>query len=97
MLSTNGLIQQHWGEGRPYLVAANVGVFSQTRVPAIVPDLLLSLDVTVAQDWWSKAHRSYFIWEFGKPPDLVLEIVSTTAGRENAEKRLDAGSVLRNL
>ncbi len=75
------------GEDRPFLAAANVGVFSQTRTPAIVPDMFLSLDVTVAQEWWRKEHRSYFIWEFGKPPDLVLEIVSNTAGGEDTEKR----------
>lgn len=75
------------GENRPFLAAANVGVFSQTRTPAIVPDMFLSLDVTVAQEWWRKEHRSYFIWEFGKPPDLVLEIVSNTEGGEDAEKR----------
>jgi hypothetical protein len=49
--------------------------------------MFLSLDVTVAQDWWRKEHRSYFIWEFGKPPELVLEIVSNTEGGEDAEKR----------
>ncbi|MBI3246162.1 MAG: Uma2 family endonuclease [Deltaproteobacteria bacterium] len=75
------------GENRPFLAAANVGVFSQTRTPAIVPDIFLSLDVTVAQEWWRKEHRSYFIWEFGKPPDLVLEIVSNTEGGEDTEKR----------
>ena len=75
------------GEKRDFLAAANVGVFSKTHVPAIVPDMFLSLDVTVAEDWWDKEHRSYFIWEFGKPPDLVLEIVSNTVGKENAEKR----------
>jgi hypothetical protein len=75
------------GAGRSFLAAANVGVFSQTHVPAIVPDVFLSLDVAVAEDWWRKAHRSYFIWEFGKPPDLVVEIVSNTVGGENAEKR----------
>src|SRR5690349_19727886 len=75
------------GENRPFLAAANVGVFSQTRTPAIVPDMFLSLDVTVAQEWWRKEHRSYFIWEFGKPPELVLEIVSNTEGGEDTEKR----------
>jgi hypothetical protein len=24
-----------------------------------------------------KEHRSYLLWEFGKPPDVVIEIVST--------------------
>jgi Uma2 family endonuclease len=79
------------GEDRPFLAAANVGVFSQTRTPAIVPDMFLSLDVTVAQDWWRKEHRSYFIWEFGKPPELVLEIVSNTEGGEDSEKRKKYG------
>lgn len=75
------------GDQRRFLAAANVGVFSQTRIPAIVPDVFLSLDVTVAQDWWRKEHRSYFIWEVGKPPDLVIEIVSNTVGNEDTEKR----------
>jgi hypothetical protein len=39
------------GENRPFLAVANVGVFSQARTPAIVPDMFLSLDVTVAQEW----------------------------------------------
>ncbi len=75
------------GEHRPFLVAANIGVFSQTELPAIVPDVFLSLDVEVARDWWLKKHRSYFIWDVGKPPDLVIEIVSNTVGNENGEKR----------
>ena len=75
------------GDNRSFLAAANVGVFWQARTPAIVPDMFLSLDVTVAQDWWRKEHRSYFVWEFGKPPELVLEIVSNTVGGERIEKR----------
>jgi Uma2 family endonuclease len=75
------------GEGRPFLAAANVGVFYMARNPAIVPDMFLSLDVQVAEDWWQKEHRSYFLWEFGKPPDLVLEIVSNKEGEEAGEKK----------
>jgi Uma2 family endonuclease len=75
------------GAGRPFLAAANVGIFSVARNPAIVPDMFLSLDVQVADDWWQKEHRSYFLWEFGKPPDLVLEIVSNKAGEEAGEKK----------
>jgi Uma2 family endonuclease len=75
------------GDQRPFLAAANVGIFSQTGLPPIVPDMFLSLDVRVAQDWWRKEHRSYFVWEFGKPPELVLEIVSNTVGGERIEKR----------
>ena len=49
--------------------------------------MFLSLDVEVAEDWWRKEHRSYFVWEFGKPPDLVLEIVSNQEGGEDGEKK----------
>ena len=75
------------GAGRPFLAAANVGVFHQPRNPAIVPDVFLSLDVRVAENWWDKAHRSYFVWEFGKPPDLALEIVSNRQGKEDGVKK----------
>ena len=75
------------GEGRIFLAAANVGIFAVARNPAIVPDMFLSLDVQVAQDWWRREHRSYFLWEFGKPPDLVLEIFSNTEGEEDGEKK----------
>jgi Uma2 family endonuclease len=75
------------GEGRTFLAAANVGIFYLARNPAIVPDMFLSLDVEVSEDWWAKEHRSYFLWEFGKPPDLVIEIVSNTEGQENADKK----------
>jgi len=75
------------GEGRLFLAAANVGVFAQARNPAIVPDMFLSLDVQVADNWWEKAHRSYMVWEFGKPPDLVVEIVSNTVGEEEDRKK----------
>jgi hypothetical protein len=39
------------GEGRSFLMAANVGIFYQAHHPAIVPDMFLSLDVQVATDW----------------------------------------------
>lgn len=73
------------GHGRTFLVAANVGLFSVPRNPALVPDVLLSLDVTVPEDWWTT--RSYFVWEFGKAPDVVIEIVSNKRGEEKGTKR----------
>ena len=75
------------GPERPFLAAANVGIFARARNPAIVPDMFLSLDVEIAPDWWRREHRSYFVWEFGKPPDLVLEIVSNTEGGEKIRKK----------
>ena len=75
------------GAGRSFVAAANVGVFPVARNPAIVPDMFLSLDVQVHENWWDKKHRSYFVWEFGKPPDLVVEIVSNQKGNEVGRKR----------
>ena len=74
------------GEGRPFVAAANVGVFAAVYQPPLVPDMFLSLDVQAPQDLWPKAHRSYFLWEYGKPPDVVIEIVSNRKGQEAGSK-----------
>jgi hypothetical protein len=44
------------------------------------------LDVQLPASLWPKGHRSYFIWQYGKPPDLVIEVVSNSEGREDTEK-----------
>ena len=75
-----------WHYESTFLADVNVGVFSAVHRPPIVPDMFLSLDVEVAENWWAKEHRSYFLWEFGKPPDLVVEIVSNNKGHEADEK-----------
>jgi hypothetical protein len=59
----------------PFLVAANVGIFTDWHKPPIVPDVFLSLGVDVPR--------------FGKPPELVIEIVSNTVGQEDSKKMLD--------
>ncbi|MGH2413303.1 MAG: Uma2 family endonuclease, partial [Microcystaceae cyanobacterium] len=64
----------------PFLAEANVGIFSADEQPAIVPDVFLSLDVQVPENWWEKQNRSYLMWKFGKPPDVVIEIVSNKEG-----------------
>jgi hypothetical protein len=65
------------GEGRPFVAAANVGLFAEPKNPAFVPDFLLSLDVKLREgDPRAKENHSYYIWLFGKPPDPILEIVS---------------------
>jgi hypothetical protein len=75
------------GAPAPFLVAANVGLFGSPHEDPVVPDVMFSRDVTPADDLWKKEHRSYFIWEFGKPPDLALEIVSNRKGKELGPKR----------
>jgi Uma2 family endonuclease len=76
-------------EGELFLAAANVGVFYSPHQPPLVPDMFLSLDVQVADNWWEKKHRSYFVWEFGKSPDVAVEIVSNRKGKELDRKLRD--------
>jgi hypothetical protein len=71
---------------RKFFAAANVGVFSSVNTPPIVPDVFLSLDVEPKADWTKNKNRAYFIWEFDKPPDVALEIVSTKSGGELSAK-----------
>jgi Uma2 family endonuclease len=75
-----------WQVEQPFIAAANVGIFSAVNRPPVVPDMFLSLDVQIAENWWAKENRSYFLWEFGKPPDVVVEIVSNTRGQETDKK-----------
>ena len=72
-----------WQKERVFLADANVGVFRGLHLPPLVPDMFLSLDVRVGdEDWWLKENRSYFIWVHGKPPDVVVEVVSNAKGGE---------------
>ena len=72
--------------GRRFIANGNVGVFYAFRQPPVVPDVFLSLDVVLPANLMKKTNRSYFIWEYGKPPDLVVEIVSNAEG---GEERVD--------
>jgi Uma2 family endonuclease len=75
------------GEERPFLVLANVGWFYQRKTPAVVPDCLLSLDVSCPPDLQVKPGHSYYQWDMGKQPDVVLEVVSDRVGGEEAFKK----------
>jgi hypothetical protein len=72
--------------GRPFFAAANVGVFAVAKNPALVPAAFLSTDVEPPLLTGPDRVRSYFVWEFGKPPDVVIEVVSDTAGAELSDK-----------
>ncbi|MEW5989067.1 MAG: Uma2 family endonuclease [Chloroflexota bacterium] len=89
-LSTHTLYLPRQGpqaSGRPLVALANVGLFYAWDQPAVVPDVLVSLDVWLPEEVWEKRHRSYFIWEYGKPPEVVIEIVSNRKGEELGAKR----------
>ncbi len=74
---------------RKFLAAANVGIFFAVHEAPLVPDFFLSLDVAPHQNWYDKEHRTYFVWEFGKVPELALEIVSNRKGKELTDKFKD--------
>ncbi|MCA9606807.1 MAG: Uma2 family endonuclease [Myxococcales bacterium] len=82
-----GPLLDSWSASRPFVAMANVGLFFQVDEPPVVPDMLLSVDVTLPADLAPKKNRSYFVWRYGKPPDAVVEVVSNRAGRELDEKR----------
>jgi Uma2 family endonuclease len=73
-------------QSQTFLAAANVGIYHTDGQPAIVPDVFLSLDVQVPGNWWEKQNRCYMVWRFGKPPEVVLEIVSNKEGDELGKK-----------
>jgi hypothetical protein len=75
------------GASRPFLVLADVGWFYQAKNPAVVPDVLLSLDVTVPTNLHIKQGHSYYQWDMGKPPDVIIEAVSDKVGGEESFKK----------
>ncbi len=87
-LLTQSLYASWQGPGarRPFIALANVGLFYSINRPALVPDVFVSLDVEFPADIWEKRRRSYMIWEYGKPPEVVIEIVSNKVGGEDDAK-----------
>lgn len=81
------------GAPRKFLAGSDVGIFWMLRHPPLAPDMFLSLDTQLEiekpGDWWRKKNRSYFVWEHGKAPDVVVEIVSNRQGNEKGTKWRD--------
>lgn len=71
---------------QPHLAATDVGLFYQVGEPPIVPDVMLSLGIRPNPNWKEKKNRSYFVWVFGKSPELTIEVVSNTEGGELTTK-----------
>ncbi|WP_347179026.1 Uma2 family endonuclease [Roseofilum casamattae] len=70
----------------PFIAMANIGLFYGQGCPPLVPDVLLSLGVELPAEMERKENRSYFVWHRGKPPDVVIEIVSNKVGNELSTK-----------
>jgi Uma2 family endonuclease len=75
-------------QGQTFLAEANVGIYYTDLQPPIVPDVFLSLDAQVPDNWWEKHNRCYMVWRFGKPPEVAIEIVSNKEGDELGKKLL---------
>jgi Uma2 family endonuclease len=78
-----------WKPSEPFVALANVGLFFALRQPPLVPDMLLSVGVAPPpnlSEYLDKSKRAYLTWEYAKPPDLVLEVVSNLKGGELDEK-----------
>jgi Uma2 family endonuclease len=71
----------------PFLADANVGIFTTQDAPPLVPDVFLSMDIDEPKVFDYSHIRSYFLWVFGKVPDIVVEIVSNRKGGEMDAKR----------
>ncbi len=71
---------------RSFFADCNVGIFFTPYQSPIVPDMLLSLDVEPRGNFFEKKNRSYFVWEFGKVPEVAVEIASNKKGDEFSGK-----------
>ena len=91
-----GLLYSSWkplaanGAPRSFFATANVGLYTRLNpaIAPVAPDVLVSLDVTTPENAEAKQHRSYMAWEFGKLPEIVIEIVSNESGAELGAKLL---------
>jgi hypothetical protein len=75
------------GDDKRFLAVANVGLFWSLTEPPLVPDVMAAVGVEYPGDPKTKANNSYFVRRFGKPPDVVVELVSDRRGGELTEKR----------
>ena len=74
-------------EGRTFLAFANVGLYYGLHLPPVVPDVFLSLDVKPIGKPPDKQALTYMVWEHGKVPEVVIEIVSNRKGEELGTKK----------
>lgn len=88
------VLQASYEPGVPFVCLANVGLFHKPENTILVPDCMLSLDVKLPEDIWEKGNRAYMVWRFGKPPELVIEVVSNTVGGEE-DRKLELYQLMR--
>jgi Uma2 family endonuclease len=74
-----------WPERMDWFFGVDMGVYYDPDEPAIVPDGFLSIGVPRIID--TDLRLSYVLWEEGKVPTLVLEVVSHRRRQEYTEKK----------
>lgn len=71
---------------RPYVALANVGLFASPHHPPLVPDVMVAFGKEPAGPLTEKKNNTYLIWNYGGPPDIVIELVSNKKGGEDSRK-----------
>ncbi len=82
-----------WSPGVPFIADSNIGLFYAFKQDPLVPDAFLSLNSQMPADWSQKQNRSYFVWEFGKVPEVCVEIVSNRKGNELDSNKDDCARI----
>ena len=73
-----------WADRLDWFLGIDMGIYFHPDRPPIVPDAFLSLGVERFYD--EELRPSYVLWEEQVVPKFVLEVVSTTPGREYTAK-----------
>ena len=84
-----GTLHDSWAgphRGGDFLAFAGVGLYYALREPPLVPDVTVCQGLRLG-DLVEKCNNSYFLWEHGIRPDVVIEIVADARGGELAHKR----------
>ena len=84
-----GALRQHWRGRRDVFVGQDQFLYwdpaydsrRNKKNPPAAPDVYVAFDVA------NRHHRSYVMWEEGKPPDFVLEVVSPSSRRRDMQEK----------
>ena len=74
-----------WQPDFPFVAMSDVGLYHSLH-EYLVPDVMVSTRVALPADLQKKENRAYLLWEYGKVPDIVVEIVSNQKGGELSHK-----------
>jgi len=82
-------IYSNWpgpGGRKNFMVMADIGLFFSPTESPLVPDAMLVVNPLKPAPTEGTFVRSYFVWRYGKDPDVLIEIVSNRKGGEATHK-----------